>query len=123
MSFMPSVGNAARRSFRVVVADDEGLFRASLRQLLGVPAPVLKDVYGVDVGPGFEVVGEAGSGAETVQVVQAVHPDLLLLDLLMPRMNGLEALRELAAARDTPRTVLLAGTIDRTHLLTAVQLG
>src|SRR5437879_6143179 len=111
------------RPVRVVVADDEGLFRASLRQLLAVPAPVLKDVYGVDVGPGFELVGEAGSGAETVEVVQEVHPDLLLLDLLMPRMSGLEALRELAAARDVPRTILLAGTIERTHLLSAVQLG
>jgi two-component system, NarL family, nitrate/nitrite response regulator NarL len=75
------------------------------------------------VGPGFEVVGEASSGAETVEIVQAVHPELLLLDLLMPRMNGLEALRELAAARDTLRTILLAGTIERTHLLTAVHLG
>ena len=111
------------RPVRVVVADDEGLFRASLRQLLAVPAPVLKDVYGVDVGPGFELVGEAGSGAETVEVVQEVHPDLLLLDLLMPRMSGLEALRELAAARDAPRTILLAGAIERTHLLSAVQLG
>jgi two-component system nitrate/nitrite response regulator NarL len=121
--YTTTVGDAARRPARVVVADDEGLFRASLRQLLTVPVSVLKDVYGVDVGPGFEVVGEAGSGAETVQVVQAVHPDLLLLDLLMPRMNGLEALRELAAARDTPRTILLAGAIERTHLLTAVHLG
>jgi two-component system nitrate/nitrite response regulator NarL len=123
MTSNTTVGGAARRPVRVVVADDECLFRASLRQLLAVPAPVLKDVYGVDVGPGFEVVGEADSGAETVQVVQAVHPDLLLLDLLMPRMNGLEALRELAAARDTLRTILLAGTIERTHLLMAVQLG
>jgi two-component system nitrate/nitrite response regulator NarL len=123
MSPMTPVGDAARRPVRVVVADDECLFRVSLRQLLAVPAPVLKDVYGVDVGPGFEVVGEAGSGAETVQVVQAVHPDLLLLDLVMPRMNGLEALRELAPPRDSLRTILLAGTIERSHLLTAVQLG
>ena len=122
MSSMTTVGDAAGRPVRVVLADDESLFRACLRQLLAVPAPVLKDVYGVDVGHGFEVVGEAGSGAETVQVVQAVRPDLLLLDLIMPRMSGLEALRELAA-RDTLRTILLAGTIERTDLLTAVQLG
>jgi two-component system nitrate/nitrite response regulator NarL len=123
MSTMTTVGDAAGRPVRVVLADDESLFRACLRQLLAVPTPVLKDVYGVDVGPGFEVVGEAGSGAETVQVVQAVRPDLLLLDLIMPRMSGLEALRELPAARDTLRTILLAGTIERTDLLTAVQLG
>ena len=45
------------RPVRVVLADDECMFRASLRQLLAVPAPVIKDVYGVDVAAGFEVVG------------------------------------------------------------------
>jgi two-component system nitrate/nitrite response regulator NarL len=123
MSSMATVGDAAGRPVRVVVADDESLFRACLRQLLAVPAHVLKDVYGVDVGPGFKVVGEAGTGAETVQVVQAVRPDLLLLDLNMPRMSGLEALRELAPAPDSLRTILLAGTMERSDLLTAVQLG
>jgi two-component system, NarL family, nitrate/nitrite response regulator NarL len=111
------------RPTRVVVADDEGLFRASLRQLLGVPPAVLKDVYGIDVGIGFEVVGEAGTGAETVQVVGATKPDLLLLDLMMPRMNGLEALHELGTARETCRTILLAGALERSQLLMAVQLG
>jgi two-component system nitrate/nitrite response regulator NarL len=113
----------ASRPARVVVADDEALFRASLRQLLAVPPNVLNDVYGVDVGAGFEVVGEAGSGAETVQIVRSVNPDLLLLDLQMPCMSGLEALCDLAAGRATPPTILLAGDIERTHLLNAVRLG
>ena len=105
------------------MSDDECLFRASLRQLLAVPPSVIKDVYGVDVGAGFEVVGEAGSGEDTVKVVRSVRPALLLLDLSMPRMSGLEALRELGPCREGLRTILLAGTIDRTQLLTAVQLG
>ena len=111
------------RPIRVVISDDECLFRASLRQLLAVPADVIKDVYGVDVGQGFDVVGEAGSGEDTVRVVQTVRPDLLVLDLSMPRMTGLEALRELSGCRETVRTILLAGTIDRTQLLAAVHLG
>jgi DNA-binding NarL/FixJ family response regulator len=111
------------RPTRVVVADDEGLFRASLRQLLVVPPATLKDVYGIDVGFGFEVVGEAGTGAETVQVVGASRPDLLLLDLMMPQMSGLEALHELGAACVTCRTILLAGALNRAQLLAAVQLG
>jgi len=112
------------RPIRVVLADDECLFRASLRQLLAVPAPVIRDVYGVDVGTGFEVVGEAGSGEETVRVVRSVQPDLLMLDLSMPRMSGLEALRALGSSpNDGMRTILLAGIIDRTQLLTALQLG
>jgi len=91
------------RPTRVVVADDEGLFRASLRQLLSVPPAVLQGVYGIEVGFGFEVVAEAGTGAETVQVVAAASPDLLLLDSMMPRLNGLDALLELGAARETFR--------------------
>ena len=113
----------AARPARVVVADDEGLFRASLRQLLAVPPNVLHDVYGVNVGAGFEVVGEAGTGLDTVQMVRSVNPDLLILDLQMPRMGGLEALCELAAEHRTPSTILLAGVIERTQLLSAVRLG
>ena len=94
-----------------------------LAHLLTAPRPVIKDVYGVHVGPGFEVVGEAGTGEETVAVVKAAKPDLLLLDLSMPRMSGLEALAELETHRSSTRTILLAGTIERSHLLTAVQLG
>ena len=56
-------------------------------------------------------------------VVRSVQPDLLLLDLSMPRMSGLEALRELGTSREPMRTILLAGTIDRTQLLTALHLG
>jgi two-component system, NarL family, nitrate/nitrite response regulator NarL len=108
---------------RVVLSDDECLFRASLRQLLTVPPSVIKEVYGVDVGAGFEVVGEAESGEDTVRVVRSVRPDLLLLDLRMPRMSGLDALRDLTPIGNTLSTILLAGTIDRTQLLTAVHLG
>lgn len=108
---------------RVVLADDECLFRASLRQLLAVPPTVIKDVYGVDVGRGFDVVGEASTGEDTVRVVNSIRPDLLLLDLSMPRMSGLEALRELEGCRDSMRTIVLAGSVDRPHLLAAVHLG
>jgi two-component system nitrate/nitrite response regulator NarL len=111
------------RPVRVVLSDDECLFRASLRQLFAVPPAVIKDVYGVDVGPGFDVVGEAESGEDTVRVVRSVRPDLLLLDLRMPRMSGLDALRELTPIDNALRTILLAGTIDRPQILTAVHLG
>jgi two-component system, NarL family, nitrate/nitrite response regulator NarL len=123
MSAGMTPGEITRRPARVVIADDEALFRASLRQLLAVPPRVLNDVYGVDVGTGFDVVGEAGSGAETVQIVRSVNPDLLLLDLQMPRMTGLDALCDLAARHATPPTILLAGAIEGPHLLNAVRLG
>ena len=111
------------RPVRVVLADDESMFRACLRHVLMAPPPVIKHVYDVDVGLGFEIVGEAGSGEETLSVVQTVRPDLLLLDLSMPRMSGLQALRELAVLREDLRTILLSASVHRADLLTAVELG
>ena len=112
-------GNATR----VVLADNHSIFRASLRQLLSVAPSTIKEVYSVDVGTGFRVVGEAGTGEDTVRIVESVEPDLLLLDLSMPRMSGLEALGELKCHSERMRTILLASTIDKPQLLTAVQLG
>ena len=111
------------KAARVVLADNHSIFRASLRQLLSVPPLTIKEVYSVDVGTGFQVVGQAGTGEETVRIVESVQPDLLLLDPSMPRMSGLEALTELQGHNDRMRTILLATTIDKPQLLTAVQLG
>jgi two-component system, NarL family, nitrate/nitrite response regulator NarL len=108
---------------RVILADSHSLFRTSLRQLLSAPVSTIKQVYSVDVGAGFQVVGEAGTGEETVRVVQRVEPDLLLLDLSMPRMSGLDALSELKVAGDRLRTILFAASINKSQMLTAVELG
>src|SRR4051812_17306821 len=97
-----------RRPVTVVLADDECMFRSSLRHLLTAPTEVIEQVYGVRLGCSFEVVGEAGTGEETVSVVKHTKPDLLLLDLSMPRMTGLEALSELEADRDSMQTILLS---------------
>jgi len=108
---------------RVVLADHHGIFRASLRQLLAVPASVIKEVYGADVRVSFRVVGEAATSEQTVRAVETANPDLLLLDARMPPKSGLETVRELETHRDSMRTILLAGTLDKTELLTAIQLG
>ena len=108
---------------RVVLADDESMFRTSLRQLLAVSPATVRDIYGVEVGDGFEVVGEAASGQETVEVVKSAHPDLLLLDVSMPRRSGLEALRELQQSEHCMHTIVLSGTLDKPQLVTAIQLG
>jgi DNA-binding NarL/FixJ family response regulator len=108
---------------RVVLADHDSIFRASLRQLLSVPPATIKEVYSVDVGAGFQVVGEAGTGEEAIRIAGSVEPDLLLLDPFMPRMSGLEALAELKSHNDRMRTILFAAAIDKPQLLTAVQLG
>jgi len=106
-----------------VIADDECMFRASLRHLLAVPPSVVRDVYGVDIGNGFDVVGEAGSGEETVETVHSVRPDLLLLDISMPRQSGLDALRALQRGPAPPKTIMLSALVERPQLLAAIQLG
>ena len=107
---------------RVVLADDECLFRASLRQLLGTPPAIISDVYGVDVGAGFDVVGEAGSGEDTIAIVERLQPDLLLLDLCLPRMSGMDALRAIGP-RQSVRTIVLSGDLGRADLVAALNLG
>ena len=95
---------------RIVIADDHPIFRDGLRRLLAVE-------------PDFEVVGEAADGREAVERVQALRPDVLLLDLAMPGAGGLEALRELARGTAQVRTVMLTASIDREDALEAVRLG
>jgi len=84
---------------------------------------VVRDVYGVDVGPGFDVVGEARTGEETIEVVRSAQPDLLLLDMSMPRLSGLDALRALGASSGPTRTIILSGGLNKSELQMAIQLG
>jgi two-component system, NarL family, nitrate/nitrite response regulator NarL len=95
---------------RLLIADDERLFREGLRVLL-------------ETEPGFEVVGYAADGAETIQLAKQLNPDVLLLDVAMPRMGGLDTLRALKVNRVQVKTILVTGSIDRTEVLNALQLG
>jgi len=98
------------RAIRVVIADDHPIFRDGLRRLLGAE-------------PGFEVIGEAGDGREAVAKAAALRPDVLLLDLAMPRANGLQALQELLELRLPVRAVLLTAAIDSAETVKALRLG
>jgi DNA-binding NarL/FixJ family response regulator len=95
---------------RIVIADDHRIFRAGLRSLLAAE-------------PGFEVVGEAADGAEVAALVEQLRPDILLLDVAMPRMPGLEVLRALDDRGTLVRTIVLTAAIDRTAFVKALQLG
>jgi two-component system, NarL family, nitrate/nitrite response regulator NarL len=97
-------------TIRIVIADDHPIFRDGLRRLL-------------EADPRFEVVGEAGDGEEAVQQVAKLRPDILLLDLAMPRTNGLTALQELLDLGFPVRPVLLTAAIDPAESIKALQLG
>jgi two-component system response regulator DegU len=98
------------RSSRLVIADDHPLFRAAIRQMLGE-------------WPDLVVVGEAGDGREAVKLCQRLRPDLVLMDLRMPKMDGFEATREIK--RQSPSTIVLALTAfgEPESLLDALKAG
>ncbi|UWF77846.1 MULTISPECIES: response regulator [Microbacterium] len=79
---------------RVVLVDDQALFRAGVRMLVASQ-------------PDMDVVGEAGDGQEALGVVAATRPDVVLMDIRMPVMDGLTATSRILAAPDAPRIVML----------------
>jgi len=95
---------------RIVIADDHPIFRDGLRKLL-------------EQEPGLEVVGEAAHGEEAVRLVREERPDVLLLDLAMPRHPGFEALRALSDEPQGPRTIILTASIEKPQIIEALQLG
>ena len=70
-----------------------------------------------------KVVGEARDGMEALEMARSLQPDILLLDLAMPNVAGMEALREMTASNLNTRTIVLTGLIDKRQVLEALQLG
>jgi DNA-binding NarL/FixJ family response regulator len=97
------------KKIRVLVVDDHALFRAGLTSLLSQM-------------PEFEVVGEAGDGQQALEVVFRAKPDVILLDVNMPRMNGVETVR---ALRDYPEIHIIMLTISKhdEDLFGAIEAG
>ncbi|MBG0561959.1 response regulator [Actinoplanes aureus] len=97
-------------TIRVVLADDEGMIRAGLRMLL-------------DYQPDIEVVGEASDGAEAVSVVLRTRPDVLLIDIRMPRVDGIEATRRIIEELPATRIIVLTTFDEDSYVTGALRAG
>ena len=86
-------------SIRVLIADDQALVRAGFRMIL-------------DAEDDLEIVGEAADGAEAVEQALALRPDVVLMDIRMPELDGIEATRRIAGGEDDPIRVLMLTTFD-----------
>ena len=94
---------------RVLLADDHPLFRDGLATLLRTR--------------GMDVVGEASNGLEAVEKARALKPDLILMDVNMPQMNGLEATRLIKAERPETKIVILTVSDDDENMFEAIKSG
>ncbi len=106
----PLMDNPGSQSTRILIADDHPIFRDGLRRLL-------------ESEKGFKVIAEACDGIEAVEFVRKLKPEILLLDLAMPRRPGLEALRELSTNSVPVRVILLTAAAEREQIVEALQLG
>ncbi len=95
---------------KVLIADDHPVVRIGLRNMLQADHQM-------------QIVAEAKDGVEALHMVRTYRPDILLLDLAMPKMPGMDALRELTTETTSTRTIVLTGLVDKRQILEALQLG
>lgn len=97
------------RVVKILIADDHALFRDGLRSLLGAQ--------------GHEVVGEARNGKEAIELAHRIKPDLVLMDVSMPELDGISATRQLTAELPGVNVVVLTASEDESNLFEALKAG
>jgi DNA-binding NarL/FixJ family response regulator len=103
-------GTNLKSKIRIVVADDHPIFRDGLCKLLALEED-------------FEVVAQASDGRQVLDVLQQLEPDILLLDLKMPGLDGLATLQRLQASRNKTRVIVLTASDDKNEFVQAMKLG
>jgi DNA-binding NarL/FixJ family response regulator len=104
------LGTASKSKIRIVVADDHPIFRDGLCRLLALEED-------------FEVVAQAEDGRQVLDVLQQHEPDILLLDLKMPGLDGLATLQRLQIAKNKTRVIVLTASDDKNEFVQAMKLG
>ena len=105
-----AVSGNNKTKIRIVVADDHPIFRDGLCRLLGLEED-------------FQVVAQAQDGRQVLDVLQQFEPDILLLDLKMPGLDGLATLQRLQAAKNRTRVIVLTASDDKNEFVQAMKLG
>jgi NarL family two-component system response regulator LiaR len=95
---------------RILVVDDHAVVREGLRAFLGLQE-------------GFEIVGEAADGVEAIERAGELEPDVVLMDLVMPELDGVSAMRELRVRSPRSRVIVLTSFLDDDRLLPALEAG
>ena len=104
------LGTPSKSKIRIVVADDHPIFRDGLCRLLALEED-------------FEVVAQAQDGRQVLDVLQQHEPDILLLDLKMPGLDGLATLQRLQIAKNKTRVIVLTASDDKNEFVQAMKLG
>jgi DNA-binding NarL/FixJ family response regulator len=107
---LPEAREVRKGTIRLLIADDHPIVRDGLKKLL-----LLED--------DFEVIGEAGDGREVLEKVRDLDPDVLLLDLRMPNLDGLATLTALAQVNKRTRVIILTASEDKNEFVQAMKLG
>jgi two-component system, NarL family, nitrate/nitrite response regulator NarL len=102
--------HANKGTVRIMIADDHPIVRDGLKKLLRLESD-------------FEIVAEAGDGVEILELVTQAHPDILLLDLRMPNLDGLAALQALQQSNPHTRVIILTASEDKNQFVQAMKLG
>lgn len=100
----------ASETIRILIADDHAIVREGLRSLIGVQ-------------PDMEIVGEAADGVEAVLKYRSLQPDVILLDLVMPRQGGIQAIGEIARENPDARILVLTSFAEDDRVFSAIKAG
>lgn len=106
----PNWTRTGGQRIRILIVDDHAILRQALRQLL-------------EESPEVEVVGDAGNGREAIAATEKLLPDVILMDMVMPGLNGLEATRQIRKRFPKTRVLILTGYMEDEQILAALRSG